>query len=297
MRTKLLLLILAFLAVSIETRAQTEVVSSFNAVLNSTCSNATTACAGTATPVTGQIGLTGPALEEVTGYFNSSTITVSGTYSGATINFEFSDASGGGGVNYFSMICARTDINLLENSEVLPTNQLRAWNCPAWAVNRIRIRLSALTSGAVNVTMTLSTVAVDPSLVIAASQTNIAGASDPCYDTSALKSSAPITIAAAATTQQIALAAGKSIYVCGGVLDIQGSATTVGSIQLEYGTGTNCAGGPTALTGVMPGNITANVPTIIPITPGLTTPSGQELCTIAAGTTVGITGYLVYVQQ
>ena len=133
-----------------------------------------------------------------------------------------------------------------------------------------------------------------------ASIVNTAGSTDPCQNPSVTKSSVSISIAAAATTQLIALSAGKVIYVCGFVADIQGSATTVGSLQFIGGTGSNCGTPVSTFTGVMPGNITASVPTVISSGVGSTqfsTVVSNELCTVSAGTTVSITGYLSYVQQ
>jgi hypothetical protein len=134
----------------------------------------------------------------------------------------------------------------------------------------------------------------------ARAQSSNSWAFDPCLSSFIPKSSAAISQASATTTQLVALSTGKSIYVCGFVLDIQGSATTVGSLQFESGTGSNCASTVTALTGVMPGNINASVPTVIQSPSdgtGFSTPASTELCVVSAGTTVGITGYVSYVQQ
>jgi hypothetical protein len=60
----------------------------------------------------------------------------------------------------------------------------------------------------------------------------------------ACDSSAQLTMSTATTTQMVALVSGKSIYVCGLILNGGGSTTT----KLVYGTGTNCATGTTSLT-------------------------------------------------
>lgn len=277
----------------------------YNGYLNVTCSNVNTACAngvfvtsfGTSSTA-GPLG-TGSTLDIPVANYSAATVTVSGTYAGSTINFEFSDPTSG--TNYFQEVCARTDINLLEVSEVLPTNQVRAWNCPVWAATRFRVRQSAYTSGIVNVWITLTQAAIDPSLVVAASITNIAGASDPCQDVSAIKQSAAIAISSATTVQLIALSGTTTIYVCG--FTAAAGAGTNPSIQFEYGTGTNCAGSPTVLTGAMATGVTVatGVPGPIFTSAGSGTvfksAAGNEICAVTAGTTPNFQGFISYVQQ
>jgi len=277
----------------------------YNGYLNVTCSNVNTACAngvfvtsfGTSSTA-GPLG-TGSTLDIPVANYSAATVTVSGTYAGSTINFEFSDPTSG--TNYFQEVCARTDINLLEVSEVLPTNQVRAWNCPVWAATRFRVRQSAYTSGIVNVWITLTQAAIDPSLVVAASITNIAGASDPCQDVSAIKQSAAIAISSATTVQLIALSGTTTIYVCG--FTAAAGAGTNPSIQFEYGTGTNCAGSPTVLTGAMATGVTVatGVPGPIFTSAGAGTAfksaAGNEICAVTAGTTPNFQGFISYVQQ
>jgi hypothetical protein len=122
---------------------------------------------------------------------------------------------------------------------------------------------------------------------------------DPCFSQFTVKSSASVSIASATTTSIVAVVAGKGVLVCGFILDIQGSATTVGTAQFEYGTGAACSS-PTALTGAMPGNITASVPTVI-VANGdgteFSAPASNGLCIVTTGTTVNVTGYVQYVQQ
>jgi hypothetical protein len=279
---------------------------SYNAQLNATCASANTACANavfvtgygsTGTP--GSFG-SGAAIDIPVANYNAATITVSGTYAGSTINFEFSDPTSG--TNYFQEVCARTDINLLEVSEVLPTNQVRAWNCPVWAATRFRVRQSAYTSGNANVWITLTQAAIDPSLVVAASIANVAGANDPCQDLSAIKSGAVVNITGTTAVELVAAVAAKSVYVCSGSLTIQGSATTVGTVQFETGTKvTNpCDTSLSVRTGAFAGNINPSVPTPIEIPSGMTqftSVSGGEICAVSTGTTISIQGYISYVQQ
>jgi hypothetical protein len=278
---------------------------SYNGYLNSTCTNANTSCSngvfvtsfGGSTNA-GPLG-SGSTLDIPVANYSAATVTVSGTYAGSTINFDFSDPTSG--TNYFQEVCARTDINLLEVSEVLPTNQVRAWQCPVWAATRFRVRQSAYTSGNVNVWITLTQAAIDPSLVVAASITNIAGASDPCADVSAPKSSVPINISSATTTQLVALSGSTVVYVCG--YTAAAGAGTNPSIQFEYGTGSTCGTGTTVITGAMATGVTVatGVPGPIfyagPDATVFKTAAGAALCAVTGGTTPNFQGYLSYVQQ
>jgi len=278
---------------------------SYNGQLNATCANPNTSCANavfvtgygsTGTP--GSFG-SGAALDIPVANYNAATVTVSGTYAGATLNFEFSDPTSG--TNYFQEVCARTDINLLEISEVLPTNQVRAWNCPVWAATRFRVRLSAYTSGNVNVWITVTQAAIDPSLVVAASISNVAGASDPCQDVSAIKQSVPINISSATTTQLIPLSGITIAYVCS--FQAVAAAGTNPSFQFVYGTGTNCGTGTTTLTGAMATGVTVSATTPGPIfessggNTAFKTAAGNALCATTGGTTPNFQGWVSYVQQ
>lgn len=103
-------------------------------------------------------------------------------------------------------------------------------------------------------------------------------------------SSIPLTFAAAtALTQQIALSATKAIYICG--LTFVTAATS--TFQLEYGTGTNCAGSPTLLSGQYLASSTVSTPANTTI---MVTPVGQALCAVTTGATGQANGWLSYVQ-
>jgi len=106
------------------------------------------------------------------------------------------------------------------------------------------------------------------------------------------KSSVPVAITTATTTQLVALAANKIVHVCG--FDASFGATT--TAQLEYGTGSACGTGTTVLTG-----------TYAPATGTLweagngnstftKTIASNALCLVSTGTG-GIQGVLTYVQQ
>lgn len=60
----------------------------------------------------------------------------------------------------------------------------------------------------------------------------------------ACDNSAVLSMSTATTTQAIALASGKSVYVCGFVLNAGGTAT----VKLVQGTGSNCGSGQSNLT-------------------------------------------------
>lgn len=277
----------------------------YSGMLNATCATPNAACSNaifvTGMGSTGQATSfgSGSALDIPVANYSAATVTVSGTYAGATINFEFSDPTSG--TNYFQEFCARTDINLLEVNEVLPTNQVRAWQCPVWAATRFRVRMSAYTSGAATVYVTLTQVAIDPSLVVAASITNIAGASDPCLDVSALKTSAFANISTAATTSLVALSGTSRVYVCGFQV-VSSSTTTANTIYLEYGGGAACATSPTVLTPTYSNLAAAATPATIQFGPGSSvltpTPAGTGLCAVTTvGSTPVISVLVTYVQQ
>lgn len=304
---KRILTVLALLGWAMLACAQQQLPNiSYTAILSTTCASATGACSGSV--VAGQGGVpalpqansgvlgSGASLDVPVGNYNAATITFSGTYTGATENFEFSDSTGG--VLYFSQVCSRTDINLLGGNDTLPTNGQRAWQCPVWGSYRFRVRQSALSTGSVQVTITLTQAAIDPSLVVAASQTNIAGSNDPCTDASAIKSTVAINISSATTTQLVALSGTTIVYVCGGVA--VGGAGTNPSFELEYGTGSTCGTGTTVLTGAMATGVTVSTTApgpIIPIPAGPKTAAGNALCAVTGGTSPNFQGYITFVQQ
>lgn len=138
------------------------------------------------------------------------------------------------------------------------------------------------TAGALNVTFSPMT-SVLP---------NISGFGDPCKNPTATTSNVVINTSGAGTTQLVALSAGKSVYVCDVVFSV--SATTATAV-LEYGTGSSCGSGTTALTGAMVG--AANSQIVIGWGGAVATaPAGNALCIVNGGTGTQ-TGVLSYVQQ
>src|SRR5262249_53688761 len=116
------------------------------------------------------------------------------------------------------------------------------------------------------------------------------------------KTSQPVNIVSATTTQLVALSAGKVIYVCGGFVDVASSATSAATIQFEYGTGASCGTGTTVLTGTMgTGTATAGIDaepvTIQGYGAAFQTASGNALCVVTAGTTINVQGWITVIQQ
>jgi hypothetical protein len=139
---------------------------------------------------------------------------------------------------------------------------------------------------------TAGTISVTFSPINTNVQANLSGFGDPCQNPSVTKSSVAISIATATTTQVIALASGKAIYVCG-LTD--GSAGTTPSLTVEYGTGSACGTGTTVLTGVEPFTSGSSITMGYGGSTAMTVPSGNALCLVTVGTNHG--GVLSYVQQ
>lgn len=265
----------------------------YNASLNAACATPNAPCSGavfTAVPTLVQTGQTGTALDVNSNNYAVATVTVSGTYSGATINFDFSDPSGG--VSYFQVLCTRTDANIIEGSEVLPTNQIRSWQCPVFATYRFRVRVSAISSGSINTWITLTQSSIDPSPTEVNIEGNTIGQTDPCQNTQVMKSSVVINVSSATTTQLVALSGSTVVYACGFSVVATGTTPTV---QFEYGTGASCGTGTTTLTGAYAP--TAGSP--LSYSNGGTifkTPAGNALCVVTGGTP-NAQGVLTFVQQ
>ena len=88
-----------------------------------------------------------------------------------------------------------------------------------------------------------------------------------------------------------ALATGKAIYVCGFTATVGASST----IQFEYGTGSACGTGTTALTGVFT-PATAALLSLTGEGTKITAPASNALCAVSTGTG-GINGVLTYSAQ
>ena len=103
--------------------------------------------------------------------------------------------------------------------------------------------------------------------------------------------SIPINLSTATTTQLVAAVSGKAIYVT--AWDLIAAGTT--NFTFEYGTGSNCVGGTTALTG--PYGLVAQFGAAkgSGLGPVLVVPAGNALCAVNSAT-VQVSGSLAYTQ-
>lgn len=155
-------LILFILAASLAAVAQQSDIS-YRGTLNATCSNASTSCSNAiGQPLPNQTS--GSAIEVATRGYGVATVTVSGSYTGVTINFEFSDD---GGATYYSDTCTRTDQPIQEINETLPSNQTRSWDCGVAGSTSFRVRQSANSTGAPAVGITLTSAPIEPAPTVA----------------------------------------------------------------------------------------------------------------------------------
>jgi hypothetical protein len=100
--------------------------------------------------------------------------------------------------------------------------------------------------------------------------------------------SVPIAVSTAGTVQLVAAVSGKAIYVT----DWDVVAGGTGTFQLEYGTGTNCATGTTALTGTYPAAAQFGRAGV----GHLFIPVGNALCIVTTGAAAS-QGFVAYAQQ
>lgn len=119
--------------------------------LSAACTNAATACDGTANS----------QLKFGVGEYTIASITATGTFTGVTLNFEFSPDQQG--ATWFPTACTRNEAAVQENNEALPDSTNRSWDCGTAAAIFYRIRVAAISSGTINVTSTLSSNQVEPS--------------------------------------------------------------------------------------------------------------------------------------
>src|SRR6266478_7801677 len=166
MKKVVLLLFLVLIGAILPALCQNSDIS-YSANLTTACTSANTNC-GNQVASAGGAPATGSTLEVSTRNYSISSVTVRGTYAGATINFEFSDD---GGSTYFQDLCTRSDVNIQEVNEVLPTNQVRAWDCGTAGSTNFRVRISAISSGTANVGLTLGTASIEPAPTVALANT------------------------------------------------------------------------------------------------------------------------------
>lgn len=123
---------------------------------------------------------------------------------------------------------------------------------------------------------------------------------DPCQSSGSAKSSVPISITTATTTQLVAPSGALVVYVCGYQVDM--SATLIAdTIKFTTGTGATCGGSTVDKTGAMTSGILTTGATTI--TAGwdatlFTSAAGSGVCAVSTvGTGPSISGILSYVQQ
>lgn len=117
--------------------------------LSAACTNATTTCDGTANS----------QLKLPVGEYSLASITIHGTFTSATLFFEFSDD---GGTNWYPTACTRNDASIQENSEAVLDSTNRSWDCGTAASGIFRVRLSAIGSGTILINASQSAIQVEP---------------------------------------------------------------------------------------------------------------------------------------
>ena len=113
--------------------------------------------------ITGSITSSTSAISAAVSGYSVATVTVHGTYAGVTISFLFSDD---GGTTWYVDTCTRTDTNVQETGEALPSNQTRAWDCGIYAATNFEVLASAWTSGAASIGITMSAAPIEPALTV-----------------------------------------------------------------------------------------------------------------------------------
>jgi len=219
---KMALFILLFSGICIA-QPSTQKVS---AVLSAACTNATTACDSTANS----------QLKFGVGEYSIASITIKGTFTGATIFFEFSDD---GGASWFPTSCTRNDSAIQELSEAVPDSTNRSWDCGTAGASMYRVRLSAISTGGPTVTVTLSSVQIEPAPTVANAlpNTQFAVVSNPAAGTQASASQ----VAAGANLKNVAtmacFSAGASTAVAAATLvtvNLRDGATGAGTIKATW---------------------------------------------------------------
>lgn len=260
--------------------------------LTSTCTNSNTTCdtAGVTNFIPNSpFNVQGPqTLEMTTQGYGLVQVTFSGTYNGATENFEISDD---GGTTWYTTTCTRIDTNTQETSETIATNAFRGIECAVGAATKFRVRQSAITSGGPIVKATLTSGLVEPAPTVQLSLSGVTG-SNACSNPHSNLQSTSFTTAGTTAVQVIALSAGTKVYICS--MSVIGQSGTTPTFSLVYGTGANCVTGQTVL---IPAFATpAN--TLFPFAnPVQVTPAGQAVCYLQTGTTPVTVVAMTYVQQ
>ena len=110
-----------------------------------------------------------------------------------------------------------------------------------------------------------------------------------CVPVTVCTSSAAVNVTSGNTTQIVGLTSGQSIRVCS--FTITGSAAATAA-TFVYGTGTNCAGSPSNLTGAMLIGQNGAISSSTAAGSLFAAPASQALCVTAA--TGNVTGFISY---
>lgn len=230
--------------------------------------------------------------------YASAKIQVKGTYAAFAVTIN---ASSDGGTTLVPIQCAMVDGSQFGSAFTLAANASVEISCGHQSGDDTLVLSTAAgpATGTANVTISPSSFpSIDGStLAVVISPLG----ADPCQNSNVAKSSVPINITSAATTQLVAISGTKSIYVCHFDMTISEVITTPNTLQFEYGTSTTCVG-TNKLTGLYGDKgITAGAPIVVSAGYGgtlFTAPSANGLCALTAiGATGSFQGMLTYVQQ
>ena len=203
---------------------------------------------------------------------------ITGSPSGCTIVLKYSSNAGGGTTGAIS------------TTSFTPATSVQQFTVTPSVANGDRYTAVYYCSSAYPTAGTI-TASFSPSGAAAGGAITVTNSGDPCLNPNVAKSSVSVGISTATTTQLVALSGTKLVYVCGGTLTT-GASTTV---AFEYGTGSACGTGTTALTGVM-APATGGVLNLGGDGTRFAAIAGNALCAVTTGTG-GLNGYVQYVQQ
>lgn len=220
---RILLLMTALIALSFSAFGQS--TRTFSASLSAACTNSTTTCDATANS----------QLKFSIGEYSLASITAAGTYSGITLNFEFSPD---GGTTWFPSSCTRNEAAVQENNEAVPDNSNRSWDCGVAATSMFRIRLAAISSGSVTMTGALSSVQIEPAPTVSASLPTNAFyvVSNPAAGSqaSASQAAAGALLKNVATMICFSAAATTAPALTAGTVNLRDGATGAGTIKATF---------------------------------------------------------------
>lgn len=148
------LILLALLLGASQSYAQSTLKTT--ASLTVACTSATTQCDSTANS----------QMKLPTGEYSMVSVTVHGTFTGATIFFEFSDD---GGTNWYPSTCTRNDTSIQEGSEALADSTNRSWDCGTAGAGVFRIRLNAISTGTLQFGASQSAIQIEPAPTVSIS--------------------------------------------------------------------------------------------------------------------------------